>query len=563
MKLDKKIKYSALSILSAALFSLNSCSIDVVPQDRFAEDIVWSDPEAIDLYSVGLYAEFKSFQFGLFPGLGYNNAMDALSDIMKFTATTSGNGTVNTLISNSSYFSPSSVGLNYWASGYGRIRRVNEFIKGLYERSTLSESEKLRYESEARFVRAWTYFWLAKIHGSVIVLDNLNQYSNKDNARTSEEAVYNFMIEDLQFAAQNLPITSKAGTANKGAANALLSRVALYAGSIAQYDLKQYNNDPLTGIPASKARDYYQIAVDAAEAVIGSGQYELVADFSSIFTNKNNKEAIFRVDFAAPLIRHQYDLGYAPPSDNSGNLVYGVPTAELVNAFEMADGTKFSWSNPVHAADPYANREKRFYTTILYNGAPWKDRTLNTTVGDPTDGFVLYGSVGEPRKTVTGYYARKLLAPNNTDYPVNQSTQSWIELRLGEVYLNLAEAQAGLEDYQAASTTLSQLRVKRGLNNISFNTAATALAAFEHERKVELAFEGHRFWDLRRWRKSHIALNGIRVTGHKIEETPSGLTYTVEPADNLDRSFSTRLYYLPIPEQEVQINQALTQIQGW
>ncbi|MCI0920408.1 RagB/SusD family nutrient uptake outer membrane protein [Sphingobacterium rhinopitheci] len=564
MKFNKKIKYSALALMTSVVFSMNSCSVDVVPQDRLAEGVVWTDPISIDLYSSGLYSEFKNFQFGLFPGLGYDNAMDALSDIMKFTSTVSGNGTVNTLISNSSSFSPASVGLNYWSTGYTRIRRINEFINGLYERSSLSDSEKLRYESEARFVRAWTYFWLAKLHGSVIILKDINEYANKDNARSSEEAVYDFMIDDLKFAAANLAATSKAGTANKMAANALLSRVALYAGSIAKYDLKQYNDDPLTGISTGRAKEFYQIAADAAQAVIGSGQFALETNFASIFSNKNTKEAIFRVDFSAPQITHQYDFGYAPPRDNNGNtMVYGVPTAELVNEYEMADGTKFSWANATHAANPYKDREPRFYATILHNGATWKGRTMNTSTTDPIDGFALYGESAEPRKTVTGYYAKKLLDTANTTFAVNKSTQSWIELRLGEVYLNLAEAKAGLEDYQGAAATLSELRAKRGINNVTFNTAATALTAIEHERKVELAFEGHRFWDLRRWRKAHITLNGIRVTGHKIEPNDTGFTYTVVPADNLDRSFSSRLYYLPIPEGEIQVNLALTQIKGW
>lgn len=564
MKFNKKIKYSALALMTSAVFSMNSCSVDVVPQDRLAEGVVWTDPISIDLYSSGLYAEFKNFQFGLFPGLGYDNAMDALSDIMKFTSTVSGNGTVNTLISNSSSFSPASVGLNYWGTAYTRIRRINEFIGGIQTKTTLSDADKIKYESEARFIRAWTYFWLAKLHGSVIILKDINQYSNKDNARSSEEAVYDFMIEDLKFAAVNLPATSKAGTANKMAANALLSRVALYAGSIAKSDLKQYNDDPLTGISTGRAKEFYQISADAAQAVIGSGLFALETNFASIFSNKNTKEAIFRVDFSAPQITHQYDFGYAPPRDNNGNtMVYGVPTAELVNEYEMADGTKFSWANATHAANPYTNREPRFYATILHNGATWKGRTMNTSTTDAVDGFALYGASAEPRKTVTGYYAKKLLDPANTTFAVNKSAQSWIELRLGEVYLNLAEAKAGLEDYQGAAATLSELRAKRGINNVTFNTAATALTAIEHERKVELAFEGHRFWDLRRWRKAHITLNGIRVTGHKIEPNGTGFTYTVVPADNLDRSFSSRLYYLPIPEGEIQVNLALTQIKGW
>src|SRR5690606_20100732 len=169
-----------------------------------------------------------------------------------------GNGTVNILISSSSQISHSSVGLNYWGTGYTHIRRVNEFIEGVRTKSLLSDEEKVKYEAEARFIRAYTYFWLAKIHGSVIIQDDINTYNEKDKQRSSEEQVYDFMIQDLKYAAENLPVNALAGRANKGAAYALLSRVALYAGSIAQYDRKQFNSDPLTGITESRAREFYQ-----------------------------------------------------------------------------------------------------------------------------------------------------------------------------------------------------------------------------------------------------------------------------------------------------------------
>ena len=564
MRINQNLKYSFLAIIASTTLSMNSCSIDVVPQDRYAEEAVWSDPSTVELYVDGLYTEFKNFQFGMFPGLGYDNAMDALSDIMKFTSTVPGNGTVNSLISNSNQFSPTSVGLNYWGTGYGRIRRVNEFIEGVRTKSSLSDADKLKYEAEARFIRAYTYHWLAKIHGSVVIRDDIKEYGQKDKQRASEEEVYDFMIEDLKFAAQNLPVTALAGRANKGSANALLSRVAVYAGSIAKNDLNQFNQDPLTGISAARAKEFYNVAVEAAQAVISSNVYELDGNYASIFTNKNTKEAIYRVDFVFPSITHQYDYGYAPPSDNNGStLVYGVPTAELVDEFEMADGTKFEWSNATHAANPYQNREARFYATILYNGATWKGKTLNTTTSNTIDGFSQYGVEAEPKRTVTGYYAKKFLDPNNTNLLVNRSTQSWIELRLAEVYLNLAEAQAGIENYSASAATLSQLRAKRGLGIVNYNNASSAMTSIEHERKVELAFEGHRFWDLRRWRKAHIVLNGTRVSGHKIEQSGSGLSYQTVTADNTDRSFSTRLYYLPIPESEILVNLSLTQIQGW
>jgi hypothetical protein len=567
MKFKAKFKYTILALMSSSLISLNSCDIEVVPQNRFFEGVVWSDANVVELYLNGLYSEFKTFQFGVFPGLGYDNAMDALADGMKFTSTVSGNGTVNTLISNANQFSPSSVGLNYWSAGYNRIRRINEFIDGIKNKTTFSESEKIKIEAESRFIRAYVYHWLAKIHGSVVLMKDINEYAVKDRQRSSEAEVYDFMIEDLKFAAANLGNTSLEGRANKGAANALLSRVALYAGSIAEYDLNQFNTDELTGIPASRAKEYYKISADAAEAVISSGVYQLEDDFASIFSRKvkqSSKESILSVTFVAPQVTHQHDFGYAPPRDNNGNtMVYGVPTADLVDEFEMADGTKFSWSNATHAAKPYEGREPRFYASILYHGAQWKGRTLNTSVADAQEGFSQYGVLAEPRRTVTGYYTKKFLDPTNTNFGVNRSSQSWVELRLGEVYLNLAEAKAGLDDYSGSARTLSELRTARDLNIINYNTAATALAAIEHERMVELAFEGHRFWDLRRWRKAHITLNNRRVSGHRVEVAGQNVSYTTVPADDRDRSFSGRLYYLPIPESEVQVNTALTQIKGW
>lgn len=567
MKTFKRYKYSTLAVMLSSVFAMQSCSIDLVPQDRYGEEVIWSDPTSMELYVNGLYSEIKKFQFGVFPGLGYDNAMDALADGMKFTSNTAGNGTVNTLISNANQFSPASVGLNYWAGGYDRIRRANEFIAGLQSKSVVNDTEKVKLEAEARFIRSYAYFWLAKIHGSVVIMKDIQQYASKDNPRASEQEVYDFIIEDLKFAAENLPRTHFSGRATKGAANALLSRVALFAGSIAKNDLKQFNQDPLTGIPANLASGYFTISAQAAQQVVdlaAEGLYALDADYANIFANKNSKESILRVDFVAPAITHQHDLYFAPPKDDLANTqVFGVPTANLVDAFEMKDGTKFSWDNPAHAADPYANREDRFYATVLYNGAEWKNRTMNTTVDDAQEGFIAFGSLGDPKRTVTGYYTRKFLDSKNLNFIVNKSTQSWHELRYAEVLLNMAEAKAQLNDFSGASAALSQLRVSRKLTAINFNNITQGMVAIEHERKIELAFEGHRFWDLRRWRKAHVVLNGTQMAAHRLSQDGTSLKYEVVSADATNRSFTGKLYYLPIPEGEVQRNNALTQIQGW
>lgn len=565
-------KRYTLVLACGMLLSSQSCKVDIEPTDRYTEESVWVNPANIELYVNGMYSEFQTFAFGNFP-VGYSNATDALTDIEKFTSSVLGNGTVNSLATDPSKGNAGGPMLNYWDAGYTRIRRVNEFLSGLKTYGKVDETTRQSYEAEARFIRGYCYFWLAKLHGSVVLLDNIDQYLTMDHARSSEDDVWNFIAADFDFASQHLPKdwpAAQVGKATKGAAYGMLARTWLYAASVAEYDKKQYNQDPLTGVPASKATEYYQHAADAAAEVVklaNEGYYELSTDFASIFTNKNTREAIFRIDYAAPQLKHNLDLGYAPPGDAPGQcLVYGVPTAELVNEFEMNDGSSFSWSNAGQAADPYANREDRFYGTVLYNGESWKGRTINTTAtSDNTiEGFIEYASVPEPKRTVTGYYQRKFLNPVAEDFVQFGSTQSWIELRYAEILLIQAEAKVKLNDLSGAADALDALRTKRGLPETTAVTADQLMRAIEHERIVELAFEGQRYWDLRRWRKAHIVLNNVRFSGHKIEPNGGG-GYNYQPVscDNTDRKFTTDLYYLPIPVAELQRNAALTQIKGW
>ncbi|MGV3766375.1 MAG: RagB/SusD family nutrient uptake outer membrane protein [Chitinophagaceae bacterium] len=568
--MSKTISIIKRSFLLAGLAaSLHSCKVDILPTDQYTEGAIWANPSNMDLYITGMYSEFHTFSFGRFP-IGYDNATDALSDIMKYTSSVSGNGTVNILATDASRVNAAGPQLNYWQSAYTRVRRLNELIDGMYKYSSVDEDTKAQYEAEARFIRGYTYFWLAKLHGSFILMENMAQYAEKARERSSEEDCWKFIAADFQFAAEHLPKqweSSKTGRATKGAAYGMLARTWLYAASIAEYDKKQFNTDPLTGVSEANKQTYYQNAVNAVEEVktlAGEGYYALETDFKSIFTNKNTKEAIFRLDYAAPTFTHQYDLGFAPPSDAPGQcLVYGVPTAELVDAFQMNNGAEFSWNDPVMAANPYANREPRFYATVLYNGAQWKGRTINTTPGALNDGFVEYGSTTEPRRTVTGYYAGKMLNPVTNDFVVNKSTQSWIELRYAEILLIEAEARTKLNDLAGAKAALDELRSKRGLPGTTASSAPQLMTAIERERKVELAFEGHRYWDLRRWRKAHTVLNDVRFTGHKATPAGAGFTYERVNCDNADRDFTPSLYYIPIPISELQNNSGLSQIKGW
>jgi len=568
------MKNTIIISLVSLLFFTNACSIDLVPTDRYTEEIIWDSENSVELYLNGLYTEFRNFEFGRFDNIGTSNATDGLTDIMKYTSTASGNGTVNILATDASRYTATSPGISYWANAYTRIRRINEFIHGLHNYSQASDEDKLRYEAEARFIRGYVYSWLARINGSFVIIEDLEGHTKLDNPRSSEDDCWNFIASDFAFAGEHLPKTWKGvasnqyvGKATKGAALAMLARTWIYAASIAAFDKKLYNDDPLTGVPQEKATTYYENAIAAAQSVVAlaeEGYYELEADFANIFRQSDNKESIFRIDYVTRFITHQYDFGFAPPGDAPGQaMVYGVPTAELVNEFEMSDGSTFNWSNPAHAANPYANREPRFYATILYNGANWKGRILNTTESGGADGFVQMGSISEPRKTVTGYYAKKMLDPENTSFIQNRSTQSWHEIRYAEVLLILSEAQILSDRLTEGKNTLNELRNKRGLPDVVANTKEQLFQAIQHERIVELAFEGHRYWDLRRWRLAHIKLNNVRFTGHKISDLGSGTIYETVSADTRDREFTERMYYLPIPLAETQRNNGLSQIVGW
>ncbi|MFT3824358.1 MAG: RagB/SusD family nutrient uptake outer membrane protein [Chitinophagaceae bacterium] len=557
------------AVAAGLIMAVQSCKVDIVPTSRYTEEAVWSNPSNIELYIMGMYSEFKTFQFGTFP-IGYNNATDALTDIMKFTATVAGNGTVNLLATDASRVNAASPQLSYWSDAYTRIRRLNEFMSGINGYGKIDAATKNQYLAEARFIRGYVYFWLAKLHGSVILLNDMSQYNTNLHQRSSEDSVYRFIAADFQFAADNLPKqwgATKTGRATKGAAYGMLARTWLYAASIAEYDKKQFNSDELTGVAAANSQAYYQNAANAAQAVIDlakEGYYELESNFANIFTNKSTKEAIFKLSYVSPQLTHSFDLGYAPPADASGQcLVYGVPTAELVNEFEMSDGTKFLWSNTTQAANPYLNREQRFYATVLYNGATWKGRTINSSTTGTTEGFIEYGLSTDPHRTVTGYYLKKMLDPANTTFVTYGSTQDWIEMRYAEILLIHAEAEAKLNNIGASQQSINAVRTRAGLPNTLASTAAQLMEAVEHERKVELAFEGQRYWDLRRWRKAHTVLNGVKFTGHKITPSGGGYTYEVVNCDNMQRQFTSALYYLPIPSTELLNNTTLTQIKGW
>ena len=560
--------YKGILVAGLLAFATGCKKLDVVPTDRYTDAVIWQNPANIEQYIAGMYAEFHKYAFGAMPGLGYDNSTDALTDILKYTSNSEGNGTANRLAFDPNRVNASSPNINVWAASYTRIRRINEFLLGLEQYGKVDNETKLRYQAEARFVRGYTYFWLAKVNGSVVLLDKLNSVEQKDNPRASEDEVWNFTAADFAFAAQHLPKTwtGQEGRATKGAAYGMLARTWLYAASVADYDRKQFNNDPLTGVPQDKAQSYYQNAATAAEEVIkleAEGLYALEGSYKDVFLKGASKEGLFTLHYIRPAFSHQFDFNYVPPADVTGGGAIGVPTANLVDQYEMANGNKFDWNNATMAANPYTGREPRFYASVIYNGASWKGRTINTSPQNNVEGYVDFKDNSDPRKTVTGYYLRKMLDEANTAILTQRSIQPWHEMRFAEVLLIHAEAMAKLNRLGDAKTSLDRVRARVGLPGVTAANLQQMMTAIEQERMVELAFEGHRYWDLRRWRKAHLVLNDVRFEGHKPVATGNTYTYQVVDVDKQDRFFPAKFYYMPIPQDEIVRNTAITQIQGW
>jgi len=511
---------------------LVSCTnLDLDATDRVSGTAVWASEETVDSYATGLYAHMLNAS-----ELYTNNLTDCYSDILKSTSWDQYNHVYNQALLQVDYFKSINAGsLDKW-SNYNRIKRQNEFLLDAPTKGAHLGNDFIKVRiAEARFIRAFAYFEMARVYGGVVIRDEnggLDGRDEKDKARATEAETWDFIIKYLQLAAQDLPLkwpSGQTGRATQAAAYGLLSRCALYAKN-------------------------WDVAIAAAKSTKSAGGKLITSSYAKVFTTPlvSNEEVLFAVDFAAPIV-HDFDRFYRPSGDAD---VYSaaVPTSELADSYEMADGTAFSWST--QGTDPFSGRDPRFYASILYNGATWEGRTIQTYVGG-TDGFLEWKPAGATTTTVTGYYIRKYLHEGN-NYLINQSTQFDVIVRYAEVLLNLAEALAE-KDFSLNKTealaALNEVRNRVGLPEITETQASDKdgfMTFVRHERMVELAFEGFRYWDLRRWRLAESVINDKTAHGVKITKN-SDNTFSYQQVDcdgGLTRYFDTKYYLMSIPESE-------------
>ncbi len=531
-------------IAFVCLFSF-SCNkmLDLEPLNSYSESDVWSDPKLTEVFVNQIYstsiAAYKD------AGLGWGAQTDELYGNFNWTGEWTFNRGETTPDNQTSRTQ------NHWSRFYGAIRYANIFFQNIDKVDSISNPAIVkRMRGEVYFLRALSYFELLNRFGGVPLITKVFDVTDRNftEKRATGDQTRDFILADIDKAIKYLPLSytddANTGRATIGAALALKSRLLLYAAS-------PYNNptNDMTRWTAAK---------NAAIDVMNLGIYSLYADastYNKIFLDFFNSEIIFSIVYSNTVRLDRLNTFNRDmiPNGYEGYSAYN-PLQQFVDDFEMADGTAFSWSNPVHASNPYSNREPRFYADILFNGAFFRNRPAEFYVGgreSPTSPISPWNA------SKTGYTIRKMVDENSNIFVQDYSACQWVVFRLAEIYLNYAEACAALGETNEALTYLNLIRGRAGLPNA---TSTDLMQKIMHERRIELCFEGHRFWDIRRWGIADIGSQNAK--GIEIIRNGDGtFTYTIMTAQV--RTWTPNLYYLPIPRVEVLNNPAITQNPGY
>lgn len=592
------VLYTCLGILSAFI---NACDVlDKEPLDSISDSVVWSDETLIDAIITGAYVSTTVFQneaddvantSALWFHIYYiNNISDESKSLANWQ------GTVYN-------FRRDGININggameYWERPYKIIRNLNDLLERL-PNANVRETFKVQKAAEARFLRAFNYFYMVKRYGGIPLITKVQHENDPEDelypSRNKEQEVYDFIISEAKAISEVLPETvsdADWGRPSKYAALALASRAALYAGSIAEYGTVQLNG--VVGIENSLANHYYQESYNASRQIMDSGLYRLynanrnkTQNFRDIFMVKRNAEVIFATqhdgsdkDTGGAGWCYDYFQCPYPNGWSSGN--HDAPYLETVEAFENIDGTPGTvdfdalQGKLLTIQELWGNKDPRFFATVYTQDTQWQGRTLNFYNGIRTESgrIVTTGSYkgilanGEQNVWETGFGVLKYLDEskdngNGTAAGIFGSSQDFIIFRYAEILLNYAEAAYALGKSAEALTAINQIRSRAGIAQL----ATIDVDKIRHERRVELAFEGHRYWDLRRWR---VAVDYLSrdMSGIRFILDYATRKFMIEKRYKIDGSvnppiFREENYYLPITPARTNSNPNLVENPGY
>ena len=567
----KKI-IAIFTIFSIVLASCKKDVLDITPLDRVSENAVWADESLIKAYHNELYNAiphgFYIHMYSKYTDEAYNSAPCCGADIFK----------LNT-------FNPDNIGgagggdfwggyMYYWNQGYSYVRKVNLFLEKMALADALDFSDKKRLVAEAKFIRAFIYFNLFERFGGVPIITqayDLEDASSVKFKRNTVDECVAFIQKNLDEALPDLPVKyasteSNYGRATKDACYALASRLYLYAAS------------PLFN-PTHDNTKWQKAAAAAAVFTENNDRgYTLYSNYRNLFNQNSGaaqSEFIFTRNFTSS------NFQQAPPN-NLGRR-YGAyggwwasngPTQNLVDDYDMINGEPpFIWNgntktiNPASGYDPnhpYWNRDPRFEASILHDSSVFHGDLLEMWVSSTSAqyGFDSWKqSSDNPR---TSYWLRKFMPEVQPISFAEHYTIPWPHFRLAEMYLNYAEAKFELGDEAKCREFINKVRARVGMPGIPSTITGEALRQrLYNERRIELAFENHRFFDTRRWKIANIIENRP-VYGMDVFLNMNTGVKTYSPVLLLQKNaYQDKMNLLPVETAEVQRNDPSLQTPGW
>ncbi len=552
----KKTNYIILLLLTVLLYSCKKDFMDVksvsanIPVEALYTNYTYVQQVVWNTYSY-LPNGFEKLD------------MEAATDNAEFTNVTNRSQDFNYGIWNQ-YNNPDGV----WSGNFDGIRQANLYLKNkgkadiTYIKDKITSTDSTTYfnardnikfmEGEVLFLKAFFYFELVKRYGAVPIFDEPLDYNDpntwKNVQRNSVDECIRYIVSLCDKAATIIPANLstytwyEAGRVTLGSIKSLKARTLLYAASPLYKD---------AGSTVTWAE-----AAQAVRDVIAMNAYSIDASYTNLFgaNNTTSKEAIFyRRHGSQNFIEfNNFPILF---ENSNGNSV--TPSQNLVDDYEVlvkngsgvvTGSVPFDWSNPVHAAAPYVNRDPRMGATLIFNDASFKSKTIQTFTG---------GNSGLPKQnaTKTGYYLLKWVN-SSVDLVNNTKTNhSFLYFRYAEILLDYAEAMYNAygpdgDPLGYGMTALQAINLVRQRTNTKMPVIASAQLtqqAIEHERNIELSFEGHRYWDVRRWKKG----NYFRAPLNRIEITNNGGVYTYAVKKLEDRVYEDKMNWYPIPQNEI------------